>query len=130
MDQNSGNMIIGRQEIQHKDQRKDTMDPLNTDGSRILHTKNRNCRMVGTLEYCQYTEYSQDDQNRLHSFSGVTKVDTKICSSCGTKKGKDDGKISLRDDFQLVEPDHLLWPATRKVNDIRTFLEVDDFDSD
>ena len=49
MDQNSGNMTIGRQEIQHKDQRKDTMNPLNTDGSRILHTKNRNCRTVGLL---------------------------------------------------------------------------------
>ena len=68
----------------------------------------------------------QDDQNRLHSFSGV---DTRICSSCGTKKEKTMARYQS-EMISNLQSDHLLWPVAGKVNDIRTFLEVGDFDSD
>ena len=29
-----------------------------------------------------------------------------------------------------LQPDHLLWPATRMVKEIHTLLEADDFDND
>ena len=47
MDHNNGSTIIGKQKMQRSHRERDTLSPLNTDGSLIHHIKNRNCRTNG-----------------------------------------------------------------------------------
>ena len=60
---------------------------------------------------------------------GEKEIGTRTCSYCGFKTER----TLERCQFEMIsnlQPDHLLWPATRKVKYGPTFLEVDDFDSD
>ena len=119
---------MGRQEMQQKEQRKDTMSPLNTDGSQILHAKNRHCRTDGLLSTAS-TSTTSTPSTWTTLLLGLKEIDTRTCSYCGTKTEKTMARCQSEMTSNL-QPDHLLWPATRKVKDIHTLLGVDDFDSD
>ena len=91
-------------------------------------TKNRNCRTDRLLSTA-----STSTASRPSTWTTLLlrrkEIQIRTCSYCGTKTGKTMARC--RPEMILnLQPDHLLWPATWKVEDIHTFLEVDDFDSD
>ena len=128
MDQNSANTTVGRQEMQQKEQREDIVSPLNTDGSRILHTKNHSCRTVGLLSTAS-TSIASRPSTWTTLLLGMKEIDTRTCSSCGTKMEKTMARCQS-EMISNLQPDHLLWLATRKVKHIHTIFEVDDIDNE
>ena len=81
-----------------------------------------------TLEYCKYLDYLKT-VNLDYVATWAERDQYQNISYCGMKKAR----ILERCQDEMIsnlQPEHLLWPTTRKVNTISTCLEVDDFDSD
>ena len=71
----------------------------------------------------------QDRQHGFFLLLGRNEIDTRTCSYYGTKTER----TLARCQYEMIsnlQPDQLPWPATRKVKEMFTFLEVDGFDSD
>ena len=88
--------------------------------------KDRGCK---SIEYRWITDILQVHRYlKTINVDNVANWDEKDCSYCGIKT-----EITMErcqsEMISNLQPDHLLWPATREVKDISTFLEVDEWEN-
>ena len=102
--------------------------PLNTDGSLILHVKNRICRTDGLLEYCKYLDYLKTvNMDVIATWEDRDRYQNMIVLRFKTERTMARCQYEMISKLQL---EHLPWPATRNGKKIFTCLEMNENDSD
>ena len=91
--------------------KKNTMSPLNRCGSPIFHPKNRNCCTIGLLLSAS-TSTTSKPSTWTTLLLGVKEIDTRTCSSFGTKTKRlwQDVNVRWFQTCSLI----ICWPVTRK----------------